>query len=679
MSDSDIAMGDANLLEGLVRAAKAWPSEAFDLFRKLLQNVISNPDDPKFRKLKLSNARISALLAETGAEEAFQALGWVSTGDALELPTSITSRDLGDFEFVLKGTDCGPPGDVVALTVLRGALKSKLELRSNTLFSGLASAIEQSEALGRIPRKRQRVLIGVPPKPLQESFPEFASMTISQLGLKAFKLEDTWEEMVADLRALRASFESLVSVLSCKKTLQDNSDFLLDSAKALLKSRAMAMDEVELRTARKCFSILWPHIAETRMARLEYCAACTPLAVPQKNEDGTTAQLPLQVERADLFNSAVSQIQKATIDELRKPLQVTFVGEAAEDAGGPRREFFNDFGRSCSERQDLWQTTPIGSLTPQTISTSSTSSNIFQSCGRVYGLALCQAENAAQEQRVGENATIQELLAAVTGDEEPQAQQQKLLVGASLARPFLRCVQADAPESVEDLQAELNAEQAENSPDFRGSIAFLTSSLGELGLEGQLTFSRQKPDGTVVQLKPGGSEETVTDATKLEWLRSVLRSELVESIEEAARFFRLGVCEAAGAAYLVLLSTVELQQDSFLLDVLPSDCFHRLQLTFWVLQDGFMKFVERRPPNFGVGATAGSVQEIFLHFLSYFACGASANRNGLQVCQDGLHLFQLNPITSGLMLKEWSGMPEITDADLKFWQEYLWYISSKSV
>ena len=30
---------------------------------------------------------------------------------------------------------------------------------------------------------------------------------------------------------------------------------------------------------------------------------------------------------------------------------------------------------------------------------------------------------------------------------------------------------------------------------------FLTSSLSELGLEGQLTFSREKPDGTVVQLK----------------------------------------------------------------------------------------------------------------------------------------------------------------------------------
>ena len=60
----------------------------------------------------------------------------------------------------------------------------------------------------------------------------------------------------------------------------------------------------------------------------------------------------------------------------------------------------------------------------------------------------------------------------MTGDDEPQAQQQKLLVGASLARPFLRCVQVDAPESLEDLQAELNAESDESSPDFRGSTTF---------------------------------------------------------------------------------------------------------------------------------------------------------------------------------------------------------------
>ena len=570
---ADVTMGDGDVLMGgsldkLILDAKAWPAESLELFRKLLQNVLSNPEDPKFRKLKLSNARISALLAETGAEDGFQELGWLMSGDALELPST---ADLRSFDLVLKGTSCGPPGEVIALTVLRGALKSKLELPCNTLFSGLASAIEQSDALGRIPRKRQRFLVGVPPKPLAETYPQYASMTISELGLKAFKLEDTWEEMVADLRALRASFESLASVLSCKKTLQDNFDFLLDSAKALLKVRATLMDEDELRMARRCFAVLWPSgVSETRAARVEHCAACTPLAVPQKNEDvpaspasaaGAETQFPLQVERNDLFDSALSQIEKSSTDELRKPLQVTFVGEAAEDAGGPRREFFNDFGRSCLEKEGLWKTTAAGSLTP----VPSAPSKIFHGCGRIFGLALCQAENAAQEQRVRENASIQELLAAVTGDDETQ-QRQKLLVGAALSRAFLRSVQVDPPESLQDLQTELNAEQSESAPDFRGSATFLTSNLSELGLEGQLTFSHILSDGRTVELKPGGSDMIVTDATKLAWLKAVLRCELVESIDEAARSFRLGVSEVAGAAYLVLLSAVELQQERGQLD-----------------------------------------------------------------------------------------------------------------
>ena len=288
--------------------------------------------------------------------------------------------------------------------------------------------------------------------------------TISELGLKAFKLEDTWEEMVADLRAVRASFASLASVLACKKTLQDNFEFLLESAKALLKARAMAMDASELREARGVFKLLWPAgDASTRDARLAYCAACTPLAALTKAEDGSPIQFPLRVERTNLFQSALEQIGQASAADLRKSLQVTFAGEAAEDAGGPRREFFNDFGRACGDEK-VWQKTPAGSLAPAP----DAPADVFRGCGRIFGLALCQAENAAQEQRVRENATLQELLAAVTEDDDSQPQQlQKLLVGATLSRPFVRCVQADIPESVEELQAELNAEQSESAPDFR--------------------------------------------------------------------------------------------------------------------------------------------------------------------------------------------------------------------
>ena len=295
-------------------------------------------------------------------------------------------------------------------------------------------------------------------------------------------------------------------------------------------------------------------------------------------------------------------------------LQVTFVGEAAEDAGGPRREFFNDFGRACGDWEKVWQKTAAGSIVPAP----GAPADVFRACGRIFGLALCQAENAAQEQRVRENATLQELLAAVTQDDENQEQQlQKLLVGAALARPFLRCVQADIPESVEELQAELNAEQSESAPDFRGSSTFLTSQLKEMGLEGQLTFSREF-NGSIVDLTVGGRNIVVTDATKLDWLRAVLRHELVEVVQDAAASFRQGVwspcpntltaltalaehhskaqrlrgseaqivklpkwqprgnlghklpqiegdsaevCEAAGAAYLALLSADELQKD----------------------------------------------------------------------------------------------------------------------
>lgn len=183
--------------------------------------MCQQPAEAKFRKLKLSNARIAALVAEPGALEAFETLGWRMGGEVLELLT----EDVKPLERVLEGLRI-PEAEMLSLTVLRGALKSKLEVPGSLLYSGLASLLEQNEALGRIPRKRQRLLVGVPPRDLREMQPRFASMTILELNLKAFKLEDSWEEMVQDLRAKRASFEALEDVLSCKKTLQDNFDFL---------------------------------------------------------------------------------------------------------------------------------------------------------------------------------------------------------------------------------------------------------------------------------------------------------------------------------------------------------------------------------------------------------------------------------------------------------------------
>jgi hypothetical protein len=137
---------------------------------------------------------------------------------------------------------------------------------------------------------------------------------------------------------------------------------------------------------------------------------------------------------------------------------------------------------------------------------------------------------------------------------------QPLLLGLPLARSFIRAVQGDVAETVDDLQAELRLSQHEQAPDFRCNPAFTDRSLKEDGLEDMLTFSHTTAGGGVVDLVPGGRDIKVTNDTKEAWLRASLKYELFDAVEEAAGAFRTGVCNLVGAAHLVLLSAPELQE-----------------------------------------------------------------------------------------------------------------------
>ncbi|CAK0809217.1 unnamed protein product [Prorocentrum cordatum] len=75
-------------------------------------------------------------------------------------------------------------------------------------------------------------------------------------------------------------------------------------------------------------------------------------------------ELRLCVDRADVYGSALAQVARLPPEELARPLQVGFAGEAAEDAGGPRREFFNEFGRAAASAAGAWSSTPAGTLRP---------------------------------------------------------------------------------------------------------------------------------------------------------------------------------------------------------------------------------------------------------------------------------------------------------------------------
>ena len=65
--------------------------EALDTLEKLVQNVAKAPTEPKFRKLRLSNPKITAAVIQTpGALRALQVMGWEANveEDTLVLPSN---------------------------------------------------------------------------------------------------------------------------------------------------------------------------------------------------------------------------------------------------------------------------------------------------------------------------------------------------------------------------------------------------------------------------------------------------------------------------------------------------------------------------------------------------------------------------------------------------------------
>merc|ERR1712216_457240 len=59
---------------------------ASSMLLKVLGNIVANPAEPKFRKLRTSNAKISALLATKGVRAILLGVGFVEAGEFLEMP-----------------------------------------------------------------------------------------------------------------------------------------------------------------------------------------------------------------------------------------------------------------------------------------------------------------------------------------------------------------------------------------------------------------------------------------------------------------------------------------------------------------------------------------------------------------------------------------------------------------
>lgn len=132
----------------------------------------------------------------------------------------------------------------------------------------------------------------------------------------------------------------------------------------------------------------------------------------------------------------------------------------------------------------------------------------------------------------------------------------KLTLGITFARYFLRLVLDEPPTELNELQAEAEAED----PLLASHAALLQQPLDELNLTDCLTMSRQTTTQHYVAPLAPDPESVVTDADKEVWLRRKLEHQLVHTIAAQAHAFREGVCKVLGPHGLSLLSAAELQE-----------------------------------------------------------------------------------------------------------------------
>lgn len=75
-------------LEMLSEALEGDFGAAFGVLVKVLGNLVANPDDAKYRKLRTSNVKIQAMLATKGVRALLVGSGFVEDPDALNAATA---------------------------------------------------------------------------------------------------------------------------------------------------------------------------------------------------------------------------------------------------------------------------------------------------------------------------------------------------------------------------------------------------------------------------------------------------------------------------------------------------------------------------------------------------------------------------------------------------------------
>mmetsp|Transcript_73832 Transcript_73832/g.193663 ORF Transcript_73832/g.193663 Transcript_73832/m.193663 type:complete len:185 (-) Transcript_73832:354-908(-) len=100
----------ADKLTPLQQALRSLPlevaQETLALIDKLTRNIVQNPTEEKFRKVKLANPKLAAIVAAAPTfVDTMQEMGWVQTSEGLELPPSTRLNHADHVMPIIDATD----------------------------------------------------------------------------------------------------------------------------------------------------------------------------------------------------------------------------------------------------------------------------------------------------------------------------------------------------------------------------------------------------------------------------------------------------------------------------------------------------------------------------------------------------------------------------------------------
>jgi hypothetical protein len=260
----------AALRQSAAGSPESYASLAKDvgLLVKILRNPAEQPDELKFRKIKLSNATIGRVLSHPGARDVLAACGFVETseGECLELIEVDralllrTSQEVEAVQYELQELDW--------LYVNRAATASPIPGRPSEPWSADGAPAAMAHT---------------------------CVTTLLKLGTEA-AAKGPW---LARLSHMLFAPE----MVECRRLVRERASVLIMALRAIVLELIRMLEMGALSTALQCLAFLWPAGAhDTLAARLEFCSSCLAAALSPADafDESPPLELKLRLVRGEI-------------------------------------------------------------------------------------------------------------------------------------------------------------------------------------------------------------------------------------------------------------------------------------------------------------------------------------------------------------------------------------------